>query len=184
DQRPGAHAARLPLRHSSRGRGRMTAPILQIRDLHKSFGPLEVLRGVSLEVHPGEVLAIIGASGSGKSTLLRCVNLLELPSSGELAFDGAPIDYREHGWPWQRNRALRTLRSRIGMVFQSYNLWPHKTVLENIIEAPMIVKGVRRAQAVAQAEALLERIGLAEKRDSYPRRLSGGQQQRVAILRA
>lgn len=162
----------------------MNKPILQIGELHKRYGSLEVLRGVSLDVWPGEVVAIIGASGSGKSTLLRCVNLLEQPSSGTLEFDGQSIDYRGHGWPWRRSRALRRLRSEIGIVFQSYNLWPHKTVLENIIEAPIIVKRVPRAEAIEHAETLLRRIGLIEKRDVYPSRLSGGQQQRVAIARA
>ena len=162
----------------------MTGPILQCRDLHKRYGQLEVLRGISLKVWPSEVLAIIGASGSGKSTLLRCVNLLELPSSGEIVFDGRSVAYGAGGWPWQRSRALRQLRSEIGIVFQSYNLWPHKTVLENIIEAPMIVKGMPRSEAVEHAEILLRRIGLIEKRDVYPSRLSGGQQQRVAIIRA
>ena len=158
--------------------------ILDLIDIHKSFGPLEVLRGVSLSVGRGEVLAIIGASGSGKSTLLRCVNLLELPSAGRIIFEGKPVDYQPKGASWRRAAALRGLRASIGMVFQSYNLWPHKTVLENVIEAPMLVKGVARDQAVADAEALLADIGLVDKRNEYPSRLSGGQQQRVAIIRA
>ena len=158
--------------------------ILDLIDIHKSFGPLEVLRGVSLSVGRGEVLAIIGASGSGKSTLLRCVNLLELPSAGRIVFEGKPVDYQPKGPSWRRAAALRGLRASIGMVFQSYNLWPHKTVLENVIEAPMLVKGVARDQAVADAEALLADIGLVDKRNEYPSRLSGGQQQRVAIIRA
>jgi len=154
-------------------------PILELRGLVKRFGASEVLSGIDLAVAEREVVAIIGASGSGKSTLLRCINLLEQPSAGEIMFDGAVVDYRRG-----RGTELRRLRTRIGMVFQSYNLWPHKTVLGNVIEAPIHVKGVARAAAVARAEHLLGRIGLAEKCHEYPARLSGGQQQRVAIVRA
>ncbi|WP_119305073.1 amino acid ABC transporter ATP-binding protein [Dongia deserti] len=159
-------------------------PLLQVRNLRKSYGSLEVLHGISIDIAPGEVVAIIGASGSGKSTFLRCLNLLETPTSGELCFDGKPVEYGEEGWGWRREKQLQWLRSQIGMVFQSFNLWPHKTVIENIIEAPMIVKNVPRYEAVAEAEDLLRRIGLAEKRDAFPSRLSGGQQQRVAIIRS
>jgi polar amino acid transport system ATP-binding protein len=154
-------------------------PILELRGLLKRFGASEVLSGIDLSVAEREVVAIIGASGSGKSTLLRCINLLEQPSGGEIRFDGALVDYRRGS-----SVALRRLRTRIGMVFQSYNLWPHKTVLGNVIEAPVHVKGMPRQDAIARAEHLLGRIGLAEKRDEYPARLSGGQQQRVAIVRA
>ena len=157
-------------------------PILQLRQLAKRFGATEVLSGIDLAVAEREVVAIIGASGSGKSTLLRCINLLEEPSGGEILFDGRAIDYQRRGG--RRGAELRRLRTRIGMVFQSYNLWPHKTVLGNVIEAPIHVKGIARADAIARAEHLLERIGLAAKRDEYPARLSGGQQQRVAIVRA
>ena len=153
--------------------------LIRLVDLKKSFGKTEVLRGVSLDVARGEVIAIIGASGSGKSTLLRCINLLEPPSEGELWFDQEQIDYGRID-----RRRLRRLRSQIGMVFQSYNLWPHMTVLENVIEAPVTVKGLAKAAAIARAEELLARIGLAEKRHDYPSRLSGGQQQRVAVVRA
>ncbi|WP_309486189.1 amino acid ABC transporter ATP-binding protein [Ancylobacter mangrovi] len=160
------------------------APLLRIRELRKSFGAHEVLKGISLEVHAGEVVSIIGASGSGKSTFLRCINVMEMPDGGLLDFEDAHFDFA----PGARGRPtpaqLRALRARIGMVFQSYNLWPHMSVLENVIEAPMRVKGVARAEAVALAEGLLERIGLADKRGAYPSRLSGGQQQRVAIVRA
>ena len=158
--------------------------LLRLVDIRKSFGETEVLKGISLSVEQGEVIAIIGASGSGKSTLLRCVNLLEIPSAGEIIFDGKPVDYRRHGAPWKGARAMKELRTSIGMVFQSYNLWPHKTVLENVIEAPINVRRIPPADAIAQGEALLASIGLAEKRNEYPSRLSGGQQQRVAIVRA
>ena len=158
--------------------------LLRLADIRKSFGETEVLKGISLTVQQGEVIAIIGASGSGKSTLLRCVNLLETPSSGKIIFDGKPVDYRRHGTLWRGAGALKVLRTSIGMVFQSYNLWPHKTVLENVIEAPVKVKRIPYADALAQGEAFLASIGLAEKRNEYPSRLSGGQQQRVAIVRA
>ena len=159
-------------------------PLLRIENLRKSFGDHEVLKEVSLSVSRGEVIAIIGASGSGKSTLLRCINVLEIPTGGRMFFAGREIDYRR----LTRNRAgareLAELRASIGMVFQNYNLWPHRTVLENVTEAPIHVKGVARAEAVSEAEALLESIGLLDKRNEYPARLSGGQQQRVAIVRA
>ncbi len=154
-------------------------PLVSLRDIRKSFGDTEVLKGVSLDVGRGEVIAIIGASGSGKSTLLRCVNLLEVPTSGEILFDGETVDYPKIG-----RRALRRLRSRIGMVFQSYNLWPHMSVLQNIIEAPVTVKGMSTREATEIADALLARIGLTARRDAYPSHLSGGQQQRVAVARA
>ena len=158
--------------------------ILRLENIHKSFGPLEVLKGVSLSVGRGEVIAIIGASGSGKSTLLRCCNLLEVPTSGTITFEGKPVDYTQKEPFWRRGSVLRQLRTSIGMVFQSYNLWPHMTVLQNVIEGPVQIKGVPRNTATQEAERLLETIGLAEKRNEYPARLSGGQQQRVAIVRA
>jgi ABC-type histidine transport system ATPase subunit len=156
-------------------------PLLRIEGLRKSFGGNEVLKGISLDVRQGEVVSIIGASGSGKSTFLRCVNVLEKPDAGRIEFERFAFDFRG-GSP--SGAHLRALRAQIGMVFQSYNLWPHKTVLENVIEAPLRVKGMRRAEAIAVAEGLLRRIGLADKRDAYPNWLSGGQQQRVAIVRA
>ncbi len=159
-------------------------PILEVKAIRKQFGPLEVLKGISLSVAPREVVAIIGASGSGKSTFLRCINLLETPSSGTIDFDGISIDFSTPERLWRRGSQLRALRTRIGMVFQSYNLWPHKTVLENVTEAPIRVKGVTRAEAIEQADHLLGRIGLQDKRNAYPSRLSGGQQQRVAVVRA
>jgi polar amino acid transport system ATP-binding protein len=160
------------------------APLLQLRNLRKAYGTLEVLHGISLDVEPGEVVAIIGASGSGKSTLLRCLNLLETPTSGDFIFNGESIDYDGDHLGWRREAKLRALRAQVGMVFQSYNLWPHMTVLENIVEAPVLVRKIPKAQAVDEADALLKRIGLFEKRDIYPSRLSGGQQQRVAIIRS
>jgi polar amino acid transport system ATP-binding protein len=158
--------------------------ILKLVDIHKSFGELEVLKGVSLEVMPREVISIIGASGSGKSTLLRCVNLLETPTSGEVIFDGASIDYEKRPSLFGGNPVLSALRNQIGMVFQSYNLWPHMTVLENVIESPILVNKEPRRDAIQRARSLLDRIGLLEKQDERPMRLSGGQQQRVAIARA
>ncbi|MFO1149912.1 MAG: amino acid ABC transporter ATP-binding protein [Alsobacter sp.] len=157
-------------------------PLVRIADLRKSFGQNEVLKGVSVDVMPGEVVSIIGASGSGKSTFLRCVNMLEQPDAGRLDFEDFSFTFS--GGKRPRPADLRRLRTRIGMVFQSYNLWPHLTVLENVTEAPIRVKGEAPRDAVERAEALLARIGLAEKRHAYPSRLSGGQQQRVAIVRA
>ncbi|TBW35358.1 amino acid ABC transporter ATP-binding protein [Siculibacillus lacustris] len=158
--------------------------LIRIRGLHKSYGPIEVLKGISLDVHQGEVVSIIGASGSGKSTFLRCLNVLEMPQAGRLRFEGFDFDFDENSRHRPTAADLRLLRARIGMVFQSYNLWPHMTVLENVIEAPIRVAGQPLREATANAEALLARIGLVDKRHSYPTRLSGGQQQRVAIVRA
>ena len=146
-----------------------------------------MLKGVSLSARDGEVVAIIGGSGSGKSTLLRCINCLENPTSGLIRVNGEEIRLKPDGhggsMPADR-RQIERIRSRLGMVFQSFNLWSHMTLLENVIEVPVHVLGVARAEAVATAEALLERVGLAEKRDVYPAFLSGGQQQRAAIARA
>jgi ABC-type histidine transport system ATPase subunit len=159
-------------------------PLLSVRELSKRFGPVEVLKNISLDIHAGEVVSIIGASGSGKSTFLRCVNVLERPDAGSLRFDRFAFDFRPGSRSEPTPNGLKALRARIGMVFQSYNLWPHMTVLENVVEAPIRVRGLPRAEAADLATTLLRRIGLAEKRDSYPNRLSGGQQQRVAIARA
>jgi octopine/nopaline transport system ATP-binding protein len=156
---------------------------IRIEGLRKSFGTLEVLKGVSLMAREGDVVAIIGGSGSGKSTMLRCINFLETPSAGQVVIGGEPVAMRPDGTPADR-RQLERLRQRLGMVFQQFNLWTHKTVLENLIEVPVQVLGVPRAEAVARAEKTLDRVGLAAKAGVYPAFLSGGQQQRVAIARA
>lgn len=158
-----------------------------VRDVHKNFGPLRVLNGVSLDAGQGEVISIIGASGSGKSTLLRCIPMLEVPNSGEIAIAGEIIRMRPAGGDTMRcadQGQVNRLRGQLGFVFQSFNLWAHMTVLENVIEVPVHVQKRPRAEAVAEAMSVLERVGIAEKRDSYPAHLSGGQQQRAAIARA
>jgi polar amino acid transport system ATP-binding protein len=161
-------------------------PMLKAESVHKSFGRLEVLRGISLEVGAGEVMCLLGPSGSGKSTFLRCINHLEKIDSGRLAVDGQLVGYRQSGDKLYelRESEIARERSRIGMVFQRFNLFPHMTAVENVIEAPMRVKKVARAQATQAAEELLARVGLADKLRAYPSQLSGGQQQRVAIARA
>lgn len=161
-------------------------PTLEVLDLHKNYGAHEVLKGISLAAHDGDVISIIGSSGSGKSTFLRCINLLESPSRGTIRLRGEELQLRagKHGELVCRNhRQLEKMRARIGFVFQNFNLWPHMTILDNLILAPMRVRGLNRAQAIAEAEALLARVGLADKRNAYPGNLSGGQQQRVAIAR-
>ena len=161
-------------------------PILQIVGLHKRFGALEVLRGVDLAVHAGEKLAIIGPSGSGKTTLLRCVNWLERPSDGEILIDGEPIGERPSGGRRleMRDAELARMRARMGMVFQRFYLFPHLTALDNVAIGPIKVLRQPAARARSEALALLQKVGLAHKRDVYPEMLSGGQQQRVAIARA
>lgn len=163
------------------------AQAIAVTDLHKRFGPLEVLKGVSLSARQGDVIAIIGGSGSGKSTLLRCINMLELPSAGQISVHGEEIRMKPDGhgglMPADRKQVKR-IRTQLGMVFQSFNLWQHMTILQNVIEAPVHVLGKTKAEAVETAEALLRRVGLYEKRDAYPAFLSGGQQQRAAIARA
>lgn len=156
---------------------------IRIDDLRKSFGAIEVLKGVSLRACEGDVVAIIGGSGSGKSTMLRCINFLETPTSGRIVIGGEEIALRPDGSPANR-RQIEQARRRLGMVFQQFNLWTHKTVLDNLIEVPVHVLGVPRAEAVARAQMLLARVGLAEKADVFPAFLSGGQQQRAAIARA
>ncbi|MEO5795870.1 MAG: ATP-binding cassette domain-containing protein, partial [Rhodoferax sp.] len=151
--------------------------IVEITGLKKRFGTNEVLKGIDLSVQPGEVIAIIGKSGSGKSTLLRCINGLEVFNEGSLTVDGSPLLHGD-------KVAMRTLRQRVGMIFQSFNLFPHLSVGRNVMLAPTLVKQRDAATAAAQAKKLLERVGLAEKFDARPDELSGGQQQRVAIARA
>ena len=169
--------------HSPDARSDTRPEAIRIGDLHKSFGSLEVLKGASLTAREGDVVAIIGGSGSGKSTMLRCINFLETPSAGVIEIGGERVAMRPDGSPADRKQIER-LRRSLGMVFQSFNLWSHRTVLENLIEVPVHVLGLPRAQAVAQAEALLARVGLSAKADTYPAYMSGGQQQRAAIARA
>lgn len=161
-------------------------PILEIKDLHKSFGSLEVLKGVSLDANPGDVVTLIGSSGSGKSTLLRCINMLEVPNAGTVSIDGEEVALSPAGanrHPTDTDQ-LRRIRSELGMVFQSFNLWSHLTVLENVMEAPLRVQKRKPDEVRAQAMELLEKVGIAAKADAFPAQLSGGQQQRAAIARA
>ena len=162
------------------------APMVKAESVVKNYGRLEVLRGIDLEVWPKEVMCIIGPSGSGKSTFLRCINHLEKIDGGRLSVDGELVGYQQRGDKLYelRDDEVSKKRSEIGMVFQSFNLFPHLTVLQNVIEAPIRVKRESRDVAVERGRELLGRVGLAEKMDAYPRQLSGGQQQRVAIARA
>ncbi|TQP88803.1 ABC transporter ATP-binding protein [Vibrio cholerae] len=162
-------------------------PALEIKNLHKTFGQNEVLKGISLQAQKGDVISIIGSSGSGKSTFLRCINLLETPIAGEIWVKGELIQMkttRQGTVQPAKEKQVQRIRSRLAMVFQSFNLWSHMTVLENVIEAPVHVLGVPKAQAIEQAERLLRKVGLYERKDYYPGHLSGGQQQRAAIARA
>lgn len=163
------------------------APVLKVDDLHKSFGQIEVLKGISLEAHEQDVISILGSSGSGKSTLLRCINLLETPSSGKVYVFGELIKMREfrsgRRQPWDRKQVDR-IRSKLAMVFQQFNLWAHMTVIQNVIEAPIHVLKLSKKEAIDRAEQLLQRVGMYEHKDYYPAHLSGGQQQRAAIARA
>jgi polar amino acid transport system ATP-binding protein len=163
-----------------------TEPMVKAEGVHKSFGRLEVLKGVSLEVQPGEVVCMIGASGSGKSTFLRCINHLERIDSGRLWVDGRLVGYRQSGDKIYELRDAEVCRERsqIGMVFQRFNLFGHMTALENVVEAPIRVRRMAKRDAVAQGRSLLQQVGLGDKIDNYPAQLSGGQQQRVAIARA
>jgi ABC-type histidine transport system ATPase subunit len=160
---------------------------LNVQNIHKRYADLEVLKGVSLEAARHEVVSLIGASGSGKSTLLRCINLLAIPDRGDIWIDGARLPLSgDDGRPRRiaDQKAVRLMRARLAMVFQSFNLWSHMTIIENVMEAPIRVLNAPRAEARDKAEALLARVGIAEKRNSYPAQLSGGQQQRAAIARA
>jgi ABC-type polar amino acid transport system ATPase subunit len=159
-------------------------PIIRIAHLNKHFGPLHVLNDVSLSVEEQEVVCVIGRSGSGKSTLLRCINFLEQPTQGTIEVDGLTVDVEQHRLSDQQKQTIHDIRLRTGMVFQEFNLFPHLSVIDNLIEAPVTVKQMQREQAIALAEKYLAKVGLMMKRDEYPARLSGGQKQRVAIARA
>lgn len=161
-------------------------PMVLAEDVHKRFGRIEVLRGINLQVNPGEVFCILGPSGSGKSTFLRCINHLEVIDSGHLEVDGELVGYRQHNGTLYELREgdIARKRSEIGMVFQRFNLFPHLSALANVMIGPTQVKGEARANAHERAMALLDRVGLADRADAYPAQLSGGQQQRVAIARA
>ncbi|KPX16325.1 Amino acid ABC transporter, ATP-binding protein [Pseudomonas amygdali pv. dendropanacis] len=157
-------------------------PALEIRNLHKRYDQLEVLKGISLTARDGDVISILGSSGSGKSTLLRCINLLENPHQGQILVAGEELKLkaaRNGDLIAADNRQINRLRSQIGFVFQNFNLWPHMSVLDNIIEAPRRVLGQSKAEAIEVAEELLAKVGIADKRHAYPAQLSGGQQQRV-----
>jgi polar amino acid transport system ATP-binding protein len=162
----------------------MPDPMLQLKGINKRFGQLEVLKGVDLDVQRGEVVCVLGPSGSGKSTLLRCVNLLEPPEEGEIFLEGRDICRGPNSGTGEESWELNFVRQRVGMVFQQFNLFPHKSALENVTLAPRRVLGKPRAESEAKAKELLERVGLGDKLNQYPERLSGGQQQRVAIARA
>ncbi len=163
-----------------------TPPVIQITGLHKSFGALEVLKGVDLTARAGDVVSLIGSSGSGKSTLLRCANLLEDSQQGDIIFEGDPIRWKGDG----HNRRpadgeqVRKIRTNLSMVFQSFNLWSHLTILQNVMEAPVTVLGEDRAEVEDRARALLDKVGIGAKCEAWPSELSGGQQQRAAIARA
>jgi len=160
---------------------------LKVEDLHKRFGDAEVLKGVSLSANTGDVIAMIGSSGSGKSTLLRCINLLETPNSGRVYVNGELIRMKpltDGTAKPEDQRQVERIRSKLAMVFQSFNLWSHRTIIENVIEAPIHVLGVPKKEAIERAEILLAKVGIADKRNFYPNHLSGGQQQRAAIARA
>ncbi len=162
------------------------APVIEIRDLHKSYGPLEVLRGVDMVAPRGHVVSLIGSSGSGKSTLLRCANLLEDSQSGDIRFEGEPIVWRGRGHarhPADRKQVIR-IRTNLSMVFQQFNLWAHMTVLQNVMEAPVTVLKRDPAEVEQKARGYLDRVGIGDKCAAYPAMLSGGQQQRAAIARA
>lgn len=163
-----------------------SGPTLEVEDIHKSFGGLEVLKGISLSARDGDVISIIGSSGSGKSTFLRCINFLETPDRGVIRVAGEEIHVKagRRGPVASSERQLTRLRASLGFVFQNFNLWPHMTILENVIEGPVQVKGMARKEAIEKGRALLAKVGIEAKADAYPAHLSGGQQQRVAIARA
>ncbi|MGR3663051.1 MAG: ABC transporter ATP-binding protein [Paracoccaceae bacterium] len=161
-------------------------PVIEIRDLHKSFDDLEVLKGVDMVAPRGHVIALIGSSGSGKSTLLRCANLLENSERGEILFEGEAIKWQGQGFarhPSDKDQVTR-IRTNLSMVFQQFNLWSHMTILQNVMEAPVVVLGLDKDVAEDRARRLLDKVGIGDKADAYPAMLSGGQQQRAAIARA
>lgn len=158
--------------------------VLRIESLHKSFGPLEVLKGIDLSVSKGEVVVLLGASGSGKSTMLRCVNFMEIPTSGHIFLEGKLIGREKGGQMTYDEKELTKLRARVGMVFQHFNLFPHMTAIENVMEGPRTVLGCDAAECQRRGEKYLDKVGLGWKADAFPSQLSGGQQQRVAIARA
>ncbi len=160
---------------------------LVVKDLYKRFNALEVLKGVSLEANKGDVISMIGSSGSGKSTFLRCINLLETPTSGDIVLHGEAVEFKtdKKGERVPANiKQVERMRAQLSMVFQSFNLWSHMTVMENIIEAPVHVLGLPKKEAIERAEALLNKVGILDRKDYYPAQMSGGQQQRAAIARA
>ncbi len=162
-----------------------TPPVIEIKNLHKSFGSLEVLKGVTMRADRGAVISLIGSSGSGKSTLLRCLNLLEDSQQGEIVFEGEPIKWKGQGngrHPADRAQVTR-IRTNLSMVFQQFNLWAHMTILQNVMEAPVTVMGRDRAEVEDKARGYLDKVGIGDKCDNYPAQLSGGQQQRAAIAR-
>lgn len=161
-------------------------PAVSLRDVRKRFGPLEVLKGISFDAREGDVVSILGSSGSGKSTMLRCINMLEVPSEGTVSICGEVIATEIAGGVAKPadTRQVDRIRSEVAMVFQSFNLWSHMTILQNVIEAPVHVQKRPKRDCIAEAEALLEKVGIAAKRNAYPSELSGGQQQRAAIARA
>ncbi|MFT5805920.1 MAG: arginine/ornithine transport system ATP-binding protein [Moritella dasanensis] len=164
-----------------------SSPTLDIKNLHKSFGDNEVLKGIDLTANKGDVISIIGSSGSGKSTFLRCINLLEMPTAGDISVNGESIEMatdRDGNRNIANKKQVQRIRSRLAMVFQGFNLWSHMTVIENVIEAPIQVLGLSRSDALASAEQYLKKVDLWERKDYYPSQLSGGQKQRVAIARA
>ncbi len=165
----------------------MDAALLSVRNVHKTFGSHEVLKGVDLDARRGEVVAILGSSGSGKSTFLRCINLLEAPTEGSISLAGKELELArgKDGQLHPANKKqLTRFRTKVGMVFQNFNLWPHLTVLENILEGPIYVEGLGKAEAVERAHRYMALVGVSERKDYYPAQLSGGQQQRAAIARA
>ncbi|KCV81474.1 ABC transporter [Actibacterium atlanticum] len=160
-------------------------PVIEIKNLHKSFGALEVIKGVDIVAHKGDVVSLIGSSGSGKSTILRCANLLENSQKGDILFEGEPVKWKGTGAsrvPADRKQVMR-IRTNLSMVFQQFNLWSHMTILENVMEAPVTVLGRDKAEVEASARKYLDKVGIGDKCDAYPAQLSGGQQQRAAIAR-